>query len=155
MKKYDEKEQVSELKANLVNDLYEMLPFSLQCTNVCLITKDGEENEYYQRMFGNTLADMDEEELSFIKDYFGYLLGYTTLRHIEKEDAKTYEILMAILHSETMAIDNARYINNFIIDFNKKEVYIGMTDSLYDDVDDYTKAITINHKKEIVFSQGI
>ena len=131
-------------KAELVNDLYEMLPVSFLGNRVCIVTKDNANNELYERSLFDSFIDMDEDELSFIKECFGHLLEYKTVCDIKKKNERTFELLMSLLDYECESV----IFGGFVIDFNEETIQIGMIDLLSGDIE----SITINNKKEIVLS---
>lgn len=147
-------------RVDIFSELCCMLPISITNANVCIITKDGEHKEYYERSLFDAFIDMEEEELSFIKDYFGHLLEPKSLMKIKKENKRAYDLLMAILAYKSkygiegvdVYEDEERFISSFIIDFNKEEIVFYMIDSTADNEEDATKGIKINRNKEIILS---
>lgn len=134
-----------EKRTELVNDLIDMLPFSILDNRVCIVTKDNANNELYKRSLFDTFIDMEEEEeLSLIKEYFGHLLEPKSLMKIKKENKHNYKLLMSLLSDECENV----IISGFVIDFNNEQIQIGMIDLLSGELE----SITINNKKEIVLS---
>lgn len=144
MKKLSNEKVVKNIKGQLVNDLIEMLPFSILDNRVCIVTKDNEKNELYERSLFDSFIDMDEDELSFLKECFGHLLEYKTVCDIKEKNERTFELLMSLLDYECESV----IFGGFVIDFNEETIQIGMIDLLSGELE----SITINNKKEIVLS---
>lgn len=135
-----------EKRTELVNDLIEMLPFSILDNRVCIVTKDNANNELYKRSLFDSFIDMDEDELSFLKECFGHLLEYTTVCDIKKKNERTFKLLMSLLDYECESV----IFGGFVIDFNEEQIQIGLIDLLAEKSE--IASITINNKKEIILS---
>lgn len=158
MIKYDDENadrSVTGKRLDIYVELVQMLPSQILNAEVHIFPKDVDDNKFYNKSLLDTFIDMEEEELSFVKECFCYLLEPKSLMKIKKENKRIYDILKAIL------ADDGKYrseyedqvIPSFILNFKDGDIFIAIIDLFADlEYEDELKGITIYPNKKIVLS---